>query len=61
MTNPTDDNERDQRANDPLPRERRDKAKRPVVDPVIEASEESFPASDAPSWSNTHLGTPDDA
>lgn len=31
------------------------------IDPVTEASEESFPASDAPSWSRTHLGTPDDA
>jgi hypothetical protein len=29
-------------------------------DPVLEADEESFPASDPPSWSSLHAGTPDE-
>jgi predicted CoA-binding protein len=30
-----------------------------TADPVAETSEESFPASDPPSWNATHLGGPD--
>jgi hypothetical protein len=39
-------------------RQQRDRREGPCTDPVEEASRESFPASDPPSWSALHAGDP---
>lgn len=50
--------ERDKRERGDPPRQPPDERSASDVDPVQEASEESFPASDPPSWEPLHSGPP---